>query len=120
MCSIILSIQPNRKEYLENNGERLIAEISKSLSIWESGLPGIDVVSQTILIQEAELLGMNYNNTYLYMQGHCIYDLTCRVGAALSGFTADEFEQKVMQYNLSFERYSEISALTSSIRTLYT
>ena len=34
--------------------------------------------------------------------------------------TADEFEQKVMQYNLSFERYSEISALTSSIRTLYT
>ena len=120
MCSKILSIQPNRKEYLENDGERLIAEISKSLSIWESGLPGIDVVSQTILIQEAELLGMNYNNTYLYMQGHCIYDLTCRVGAALSGFTVDEFEQKVMQYNLSFERYSEISALTSSIRTLYT
>lgn len=44
--------------------------------------------------------------------------MSCRSG--LSGFTADEFEQKVMQYNLSFERYSEISALTSSIRTLYT
>ena len=54
------------------------------------------------------------------MQGHCIYDLTCRVGEAFRGFTADEFDQKVMQYNLSFDRYSEISALTSSIRTLYT
>lgn len=45
-------------------------------------------------MQEAELLGMNYNNTYLYMQGHCIYDLTCRVGAALSGLLLMSLNKK--------------------------
>lgn len=56
MCSKILSILPNRKEYLENDGERLIAEISQSLSIWESGLPGIDAVSQTIFDSRSRIV----------------------------------------------------------------
>lgn len=117
MCSVILSIQPNRKELLSDDGKLLLKSISESLQKWESELVSPSSTAQDDVIELLNNIGVTYRNAYLYMQGHCVYDMLQRIGAALTLMPASDFEYQVLFKNLKFGHYPEINNLANDIIT---
>ena len=117
MCSTILSIQPNRKELLNNDGKVLLESISKSLQDWGAELVSPSSTAQDGITESLNNIGVTYLNVYMYMQGHCIYDMLQRIGAALTKTPASDFEHQVLFKNLKFGLYPEINDLVNDIIT---
>lgn len=63
-------------------------------------------------------LGLTEENAYLYMQGHCVYDLVSRIGSSLTGDSAG-FKAQVLDNTLQVGGYYEIDRLISDIRKIY-
>lgn len=117
MESRILRHQPNREAMLENNGQRLISEIRTDLDDYVSG---IKKVKQTTFKQYEKTfnnLGLTQDTAYLYMQGHCIYDLVHRIGGCLDA-NPDDFKASVLDQALQMGGYPEINKVISDIEKI--
>lgn len=66
---------------------------------------------------EASSIGLTPNTAYLYMQGHCVYDLIHRIGNFLTNGKID-FRYQVMQNSLSFQGYPQTDAIAADIKTI--
>lgn len=115
MCSAILSIQPNRKELLNNDGKVLLESISQSLQNWGTELVAPSSTVQDDITELLNNIGITYLNVYMYMQGHCVYDMLQRIGAALTKMPASDFEHQVLFKNLKFGHYPAIKDLVYNI-----
>lgn len=116
--SCVLRHQPNNQALLQNNGRQLISAIRSDLDsyVLSKKLPR----QQTIKNYEKifNRLGLTPETAYLYMQGHCIYDLIHRIGAYLTG-DADAFKAQVLDKVLQIGGYFEIDKLISDIKRIY-
>lgn len=93
MCSLVTSVQPTNLSLLENNGTGLNQCIDNKLTGWLSTIspePEHEVEQEMRILQSK---GLTPDTAYLFMQGHCIYDVVCRVGCVLSDHS---FEYQVL------------------------
>lgn len=113
LCSAILKVQLT-KEALKNNGELLLDNISKSIS--ELTVSVIQVsFDVSLFIKAKSEKGLIEDTAYLYMQGHCIYDLVNRIGRFLTDGSQIDFEYQVLRTNLYYDGYAEIKRVQSDI-----
>ena len=116
--SCILKHQPNSQTLLQNNGQQLISDIRSDIDGYVLGKK----MPKRQTIREYErlfaTLGLMPDTAYLYMQGHCIYNLIHRIGAYLTG-DADVFKVKVLDKTLQIGGYLEIDKLISDIKRIY-
>lgn len=83
LCGIILSSQVNKKGRLDNNGQQLLNEIKSHLATWSKMQTHPTKVACDRMSTTAVRLGLTKDTAYLYMQGHCIFDLVLRIGNVL-------------------------------------
>lgn len=116
--SCVLRHQPNSHTLLQNNGQQLVSDIRSDLDnyVLSKKLPK----QQTIKKYEKAFntLGLTPDAAYLYMQGHCIYDLVYRIGAQVMG-DAGVFKVDVLNRTLQIGGYLEIDKLISDIKRIY-
>lgn len=116
--SCILRHQPNSQALLQNNGQQLISEIRSDL---DNYVIGTKMPKRHILLSYERILnslGLTSDTAYLYMQGHCIYDLVNRIGCCLMG-NPNSFKTLVLDRTLQIGGYSEIDKLISDIRKVF-
>lgn len=118
MESLILKHQPNSLALLQNDGLQLISDIRSDLDSYVLSTKAPK--QQTIRSYEKTFmtLGLTPDTAYLYMQGHCIYNLVHRIGAYLTG-DADVFKADVLDKSLQIGGYPEIEKLISDVRRIY-
>ena len=115
--SRILRHQPNSKALLDDNGSQLLSEIREDV---DSRIVKLNKLKQSTLSkyqQAFRRLGLTEENAYLYMQGHCVYDLVSRIGSSLTGDSAG-FKAQVLDKTLQVGGYYEIDRLISDIRKI--
>ena len=117
MCSAILSIQPTQKLLLADNGELLCQRIAEKLTKLTEHLKHIDEEDIDAMRHTAETAGLCISNAYLYMQGHCIYNLIHRIGNALSDGKID-FKAEVLDHVLSTSGYKEVDNIVRDIKRM--
>lgn len=94
MCNVLDKIQANRKDELENNGAELLNEIRTNYKVLLDNTSSEDERELTITRQHLSRCGVSPANAYLYMQGHSIHNLVCRIGKAL--MQDDSFEYQIL------------------------
>ena len=116
--SRILRHQPNSQDLLQNNGQQLISVIRSDLDnyVIATKMPKRQVLHSYEKIFNS--LGLTPDTAYLYMQGHCIYDLVNRIGRCLMS-NPDSFKPLVLDCTLQIGGYSEINKLISDIRKVF-
>lgn len=115
VCNILDRIQGNRKELLENNGELLLGEIEKD---YHTLLNNISTEDEAELNTTRKLLsnaGMTPTNAYLYMQGHSVYNLVCRIGKALMNDESFEHQILIPSFSCTAD-YPELMKIKEDIR----
>ena len=77
---------------LADNGTLILQQIGEKLSVY---LQGHEIDEDTLLsfANEMSAKGLMQDTAYLYMQGHAVYDLICRIGISLFG---PAFEQQIL------------------------
>jgi len=112
LCSAILSVKLN-KAALSNNGATYIINMEKSI---HSLTADIDIDDRTIEAYKAKYaaLGMHEDNAYLYMQGHCVYDMILRIGTFLTDQSID-FKNQILSQTLMFDEYPEIKSVQNHL-----
>lgn len=83
LCGVILSVQPNRAGVLDGNGAMLLADISDRVHTWCSAQVHPTETACSKMRGMASEQGLTDTTSYLFMQGHCIFDLVLRIGNAL-------------------------------------
>lgn len=83
LCSIILSTQVNRAGVLNNNGTMLLQDIQSKVYAWRSRQVHPTIAACNKMKADSLTLGLDELTTYLFMQGHCIFDLVQRIGKTL-------------------------------------
>lgn len=117
MCSAILGVQPNQKLFFENAGKAYVEKIAQQLDSWvesHDALPGDSLANMRTTLTT---LNITPTNAYLYMQGHCIYDLILRLGIAMCDGKND-FKGEVLDIDLAIDGYDEIERIQKDIRTI--
>ena len=64
------------------------------------------------------LIGVQKNNAYLYVRGHCLYNSLISIGSKLCEGTGVDFEQNILKSALAFEQYDEILKIKMDIGKL--
>ena len=62
--------------------------------------------------------GIYESNTYLYVRGHCLYNMIMSIGDRLCAGLSVDFEQDILRTALAFEAYDAISKIRADIGTL--
>lgn len=114
LCGVILSSQVNRKGCLDNNGLRLLAEIEKNIQVWTATQKMPTKASYKKFETVANEEGLMPDTAYLFMQGHCIFDLIERIGNYLCN-NHRNFLYEVLTSNFSTSGYAEMNHLLSDI-----
>ena len=114
LCSCILNVQVNQRGMLDEDGKQLLKKISDNICLWEKCQEAIDDAGYKAMEKLAEGIGMTTDNTYLYMQGHCVYDLVLRIGNALCNKMYD-FKCEVLDYTFYVDGYHEVNLVKSDI-----
>lgn len=117
MCSTILGTQPTQKTFFENNGKAYIEKIAQQLESWVESHDTLPEDSLANMRTTLTTLNITPTNAYLYMQGHCIYDLILRLGMAMCDGKYD-FKGEVLDMALVIEGYDEIERIQKDIRTI--
>lgn len=94
LCNVIDKIQGNRKELLKDNGIPLLREVKTNICALINNVYSEDELELSKTRQHFSLLGVVPANAYLYMQGHSVYNLICRIGRTL--MNDDSFENQVL------------------------
>lgn len=113
LCSSILKVHYT-KESLQENGTQYLLDIEKSV------LELADLVDSIFFegggyINELNQRGLTEKSAYLYMQGHCIFDLILRIGRFLLNGSSIDFEYQVLRKSIDFDGYSEIKKLQEDL-----
>lgn len=117
LCGVILSAQVNRRGALENNGEPLLQEIENKVEGWSSHQVHPTEAACDKMKAFAAGLGLNADTAYLYMQGHCVYDLCLRIGYVLCNRMHD-FEYEVLKPSLTNCASTEMSHVIAELATI--
>jgi len=64
--------------------------------------------------------GVQKENVYLYVRGHCLYNSLVSIGKKLCEGTGVDFEQNILKNTLAFEQYDAISRIKADIGILKT
>ena len=117
LCGVVLSAQVNRAGALDNNGEALLNEIAGKVSTWSSGQvhPSVDACEK--MKQAAAKEEMTAETAYLFMQGHCVFDLVLRVGRTLCNKTHD-FQYEVLMPSLGHCASAEMNRVRVDIKNI--
>lgn len=117
LCNCMDKVQGNQKEVLLNNGEGILVNIADNI---ECKLANVDPEKKDDLqatIQRLELLGINNSNCYMYMQGHSVFNLVCRIGKALLN---ESFEYQVLMPSFSVDNvYQELDSIKEDITQIF-
>lgn len=62
--------------------------------------------------------GLNEENAYLYVRGHCLYNSLVSIGAKLCEDTDIDFENNILKEALAFEQYKEIINIKNDIEKI--
>lgn len=102
---------------MANDGQKLLVEIKQNVQEWVSQqkMP-TEALCKKMDVQ-AGGIGMIPDNCYLYMQGHCVYNLIERIGRALC-CNRKNFEYQILQPSLQLKDYNEANMLINDIQTL--
>lgn len=117
LCGSILSCQPNRQGALDNNGQQLLEEIKAKVDLWISEQAALEEADKDSMKSLCASVGLQPDNAYLYMQGHCVFDLIYRIGNALCNGT-HSFEYEVLRNTISYGTYKEIQEVIDDIQTV--
>lgn len=60
--------------------------------------------------------GLNYDNVYLFVRGHCLYNSLVSLGKKVCEGTGVDFEQNILKSTLGFERYDAIQRIKSDVK----
>ena len=117
LCGVVLSAQVNRTGALDNNGEALLNEIAGKVSTWSSGQvhPTVDACEKMKLAAAKEEL--TAETAYLFMQGHCVFDLVLRVGRTLCNKMHD-FQYEVLMPSLEHCASAEMNRVRVDIKNI--
>ena len=83
-----------------------------SPSNFANGWENIELTSCFNCLKER---GLTESSAYLYMQGHCVYDLLLRIGRFLLDNTQLDFEYEVLKNDIHFGEYPEIICLQNDL-----
>ena len=117
LCGVILSAQVNRKGVLEDDGKPLLREIEDKVDEWSSNQVRPTEAACDKMKAFAAGLGLKADTAYLYMQGHCVYDLCLRIGNVLCNRTHD-FEYEVLKPSLTNCTSIEMSHVIAEVATI--
>lgn len=117
MCSAILSTQSNQKSFFENNGKAYIEKIAQQLDSWIATHDVLPEDSVDKMRNTLTALKITPTNAYLYIQGHCIYDLILRLGIAMCDGKYD-FKSEVLDKALTIDGYNEIEKVQKDIMSI--
>lgn len=119
LCASICKQQLNQKALLENDGAKALTCMSNELDEWQRKQKEVPLLlikaEEDFLLQKC----INHANAYLYMQGHCVYDILERIGRFLCYNLGFDFKAMVMDKNLAIGRYPEILYLVDDIRNQF-
>ena len=117
MCNVINKSQANRKDDLENNGAELLSKIRTSYNALLNETTSEDERELTITRQQLSKFGVTSDNAYLYMQGHSIYNLVCRIGKALMQDDSFEYQILIPSFNGTLA-YQELIKIEKDIQLI--
>jgi len=117
LCGIILSVQVNRTGVLDNNGNLLLEEIKSKVEHWRNRQVHPTASACDKMRNESSDLGLTADTAYLFMQGHCIFDLVLRIGRTLCDGRHD-FRYEVLMQTLAVGTSPEMNHILSDIKTL--
>lgn len=117
LCGVVLSAQVNRAGALDNNGEALLNEIAGKVSTWSSGQVHPTAEACDKMKQKAAEEGLTEETAYLFMQGHCVFDLVERVGRTLCNKTHD-FLYEVLMPSLAHCASAEMNRVFADIKNI--
>lgn len=117
LCGVVLSAQVNRKGVLDNNGQLLLDEIGNNVVKWADSQtrPTEAACSKMRTLAASEDLAED--TAYLFMQGHCIYDLVLRIGKTLCKRIHD-FQYEVLMPSLERCTSVEMNRVMTDIRNI--
>ena len=99
LCGVVLSAQANRTGVLEENGRLLLEEISGKVKAWSDVQVHPGAAACEKMQAMATEVGLTEETAYLYMQGHCVFDLVERIGKILCNRSHD-FRYEVLMQSL--------------------
>jgi hypothetical protein len=117
LCGVVLSAQVNRAGALDSNGEALLNEIAGKVGTWSSGQVHPTVEACEKMKQAAAKEGLTADTAYLFMQGHCVFDLVLRVGKTLCNKTHD-FQYEVLMPSLEHCASAEMNRVWVDIKNI--
>lgn len=117
LCSELKSVQVNRPGLLDRNGDALLKLLEQSVSFWISGQPKLPDYDKAEFYASLQSAGLTPDTAYLYMQGHCIYDILLRIGNVLTG-GKHHFATEVMSASLRYSGYPEMEHIKSDVMTV--
>lgn len=114
LCSKILHIQVNQKEMLNNNGALLLDTIEENILKWREKQQSLAKEDYEEMKRTAKDIGLTPDTAYLYMQGHCVFDLMLRIGNFLCNKQHD-FLYEVLNPAFTIEGYKEVEMVKADI-----
>lgn len=109
-----ISLQYKRGDELDD-GKQFLERLASGL---ESEVERMKKVCDFNYIKESEFYsskGLNYDNVYLFVRGHCLYNSLVSLGKKICEGTGVDFEQNILKSTLGFERYDAIQRIKSDI-----
>lgn len=101
-----------------SNGEQFLKRLDAGI---QEALDSIGEVRGFNFRAESEyyaVKGLDRNNAYLYVRGHCLYNALTSIGKKLCEGAGVDFEQNILKSELAFECYDAISRIKSDIGKL--
>lgn len=114
LCREILDVHVNQKLMLKENGKQLLKDITTRIETWMGKQQPLAVECYEKMEKDMSDIGVTENNAYLYMQGHCVYDLVLRIGNFLCNKKYD-FMYEVLTPAFSCSGYTEIEKVKADI-----
>jgi len=109
-----------RKGDKSNHGKSLLQRLADNLAgtIGEGmDNSGFDLEKEAAFYKA---LGVNKENVYLYVRGHCLYNCLLSIGSKLCEGTGVDFEQNILKPTLAFDQYDAILKIKEDIYLLDT
>ena len=101
-----------------NNGEQFLKRLDAGIQEAHDSIGEVTGFNLTAESEYYALKGIDRNNVYLYVRGHCLYNTLTSIGKKLCEGTGIDFEQNILKSELAFERYDAISRIKSDIGKL--
>lgn len=117
LCSTILNVKVNKKGMLDENGKLLLQTIGAEIEAWSAQQQLLQDDECAKMYSKASDIGMTMDTAYLYMQGHCVYDLVVRIGNALCN-GKHNFMYEVLAPAYTCSGYGEIESVKADILKL--